>query len=109
MSCGFAAAPSSSIRAGLWWLPPLRINGRLHVGSVLPSPDDVDDVHTDFGAIDEMAVERRLAGDRVPITKAERVEVVRRARKAGWSFLDIEHRAGVPKPERYIIREQAAS
>lgn len=52
---------------------------------------------------DESAVLRRLGGDRnVPLTRADRVEVVRRARSAGWTYRDLEQRAGVTKPERYL-------
>lgn len=102
-----AASRARRMAAERGWLPPLRINGRLIVGTALPSPISPDDVAepTDISAYDESAVNRRLSGDRsVPLTKDDRIEVVRRARELGWSLLEITHRAGISKPERYIIR-----
>jgi transcriptional regulator with XRE-family HTH domain len=104
-----AASRARGYAAARGWLPPLRINGRLVVGRPLPSPQDLEEpaAFTDFGGYDEAAVTRRLDGDRgVSINKADRIEVVRRARAWGWTFLDIERRAGIPKPERYITRAQ---
>lgn len=57
--------------------------------------------------VDEVLVESVLGGERHALTRAERFEVVRRAREAGWSYLDIESRAGISKPERYLPTEQA--
>jgi hypothetical protein len=63
--------------------------------------------------VDPVVVERVLAGERLRMTAAERTEVVRRARQLGWSFLQIEARTGVTKPERVAERitglEAAAS
>lgn len=75
-----------------------------------PIPRSVQ-VAFEAAAYDEAAVLRRLDGDlSVPLTKADRLEIVRRARLAGWSLLDLEHRAGIPKAERYITdREDVAS
>lgn len=62
----------------------------------------------DDGVFDEVAIQRRMDGDKdIPLTKPERTELVRRCRKAGWSYRDIEALAGVPKAERYIEREGA--
>lgn len=62
----------------------------------------------DDGILDEVAIQRRMAGDTdITLTKPERTELVRRCRKAGWSYSEIEHHAGVAKAERYIERQGA--
>jgi transcriptional regulator with XRE-family HTH domain len=82
------------------WVPPLTWNNiddpneRPHGGGDYTSKHDVDPV----------VVERVLAGERLRMTAAERTEVVRRARQLGWSFLQIEARTGVTKPERVAER-----
>lgn len=96
------------------WIPPLRFNGRLVVGSVLPLPElDDDAVVLELDdTFDEAVVQRRLAGDRSGrLMKADRIEIVARARAAGWSLNDITARAGITKPERYLPddRHQEAS
>jgi hypothetical protein len=58
--------------------------------------------------IDEAAVLRRMAGDRVTLTKDERIEVVRRLRAAQWTFGQIEEHTGL-NVDRYIAREKAAA
>jgi lambda repressor-like predicted transcriptional regulator len=58
--------------------------------------------------IDEAAVLRRMAGDRVTLTKEERIEVVRRLRAAQWTFGQIEEHTGL-NVDRYIAREKAAA
>jgi transposase len=58
--------------------------------------------------IDEAAVVRRMAGDRVTLTKEERIEVVRRLRVAEWTFNQIEEHTGL-NVDRYIAREKAAA
>jgi transcriptional regulator with XRE-family HTH domain len=57
--------------------------------------------------IDEAAVLRRMAGERLNLTKAERIEVVARLRAAQWSLSRIEEHTGL-KTDRYIAREKAA-
>jgi hypothetical protein len=53
--------------------------------------------------IDEAVVLRRLSGDTsVPMNHAERVEIVRRARRRGWSIRDLERIAGIAKAERHF-------
>lgn len=100
-----AASRARNHAAARGWQPPLRIGGRLLAGTALPLPDietPNDDLEAD-PTYDEAAVERRLGGDRsARLTKAERVEIVRRARDAGWSYSQIEARTGINKPERYI-------
>ncbi|MEP7738548.1 hypothetical protein ABKW28_12900 [Nocardioides sp. 31GB23] len=100
-----AASRSRNYAAARGWSGPLRIGGRLHVGPALPLPEleDAEVLALDETAYDEAAVARRLDGDRTArIGKAERVEIVRRARALGWSLLTIERRTGVTKPERYL-------
>lgn len=60
--------------------------------------------------IDEAAVLRRMSGERVHLTMAERVEVVRRLRADHRSHSWIEYQTGL-KAERYIARnrEQVAA
>ena len=58
--------------------------------------------------IDEAAVLRRMAGDMVTLTRAERIEVVTRLRAAQWTYSRIEHHTGL-KTDRYIARQKAAA
>jgi hypothetical protein len=58
--------------------------------------------------LDEAAIIRRMSGEMVPLTKAERIEVVARLRAAQWSYARIEHHTGL-KADRYIAREKAAA
>lgn len=105
-----AASRARNIAAARGWAKPLRIGGRVHIGPALPLPADESLGELEALAYDEAAVTRRLSGDRTAaLTKADRLEVVRRARELGWSYLDIERRAGIPKAERYIVDEKRAS
>lgn len=91
-----AAARARAYATEHGWLPPLAI-------------EDIDEDLV-LDDVDEVAVQRRLNGDTtVELNKAERIELVRRARKAGWSYLDIERKAGVQKPERYLDGQGVAS
>lgn len=58
--------------------------------------------------IDEAAVLRRMAGERVALTRDERIEVVRRLRREQWSYSHIEEHTGL-KTDRYIAREKTAA
>ena len=51
------------------------------------------DIPVDNG-IDEVAVDRVLAGDRITLNRAERLEAVRRWQAAGRSLNELEHRTG---------------
>lgn len=66
-------------------------------------PVGTRDLHQATGdEIDEAAVLRRMAGDKqVYLTKADRAEVVRRMRAAGWSIQAIEDHTGI-KADRYV-------
>lgn len=57
------------------------------------------------GILDDVAIERRLAGDRsVRLTTRERTELVRRALERGWSRNRIDTVAGI-HAERYVPSE----
>lgn len=87
-----AASRARNYAADRGWQPPLAIEE--------VNEDLADEVLAD---VDEVAIQRRMNGDRtVQLNKAERIELVQRARRAGWSYLDIERKAGVSKPERYV-------
>lgn len=58
--------------------------------------------------LDEAAIIRRMAGEMVPLTTAERIEVVARLRAAQWTYSRIEEHTGL-KADRYIAREKAAA
>lgn len=86
---------------GKGWAPPL-------------AWDDIDDPNArphgtahkrHLTDLDPVAVERAMAGDRIDLTKAERLEVVARLRAMGRSHGWIEQHTVITKPERYIVRE----
>jgi transcriptional regulator with XRE-family HTH domain len=82
------------------WPPPLAWN---NIDNPDERPHGVRD-HVSKHDVDPVVVDRVLAGERLRMTIAERTEVVRRARQLGWSFLQIEARTGVTKPERVAER-----
>lgn len=89
------------------WDPPLAWEG-VDIDDPAARPDHGP---ARFGDdVDEVAVLRALDGDiTVRLTRADRFEIVRRARARGWSLHDIEARTGITKPERYLpAREEAA-
>lgn len=66
-------------------------------------PNEQPDTGTDHRSrddIDEAVVLRVMAGDRLPMTIAERREVVRRLTAAGWSEKRIEAHTGITKIHR---------
>jgi hypothetical protein len=56
----------------------------------------------DDGIIDDIAIERAMHGDPVPLTPAERLEAVRRMTDRGWSASQIGQRIGCDK--RSVVR-----
>lgn len=82
------------------WPPPLAWEG-LDIDDPTTVPDlgprgDVDEY-------DEAVVLRALEGDTtLRLTRADRFEIVARARARGWSLRDIEARTALTKPERYL-------
>lgn len=89
------------------WPPPLAWEG-IDIDDPAAVPDrgaPTDD------QVDEVVVLRALDGDRaIHLTRAERFELVARARARGWTLRDIEQRTSITKPERYLTagREDAA-
>jgi DNA-binding NarL/FixJ family response regulator len=92
--CRYAA--TRAVRKG--WLPPL-------------AWDDIDDPGENPQRnvlpvdIDEVAVERLMAGDKVPATRAERVEAVRRLTSVGRSDREVANLLRVT--ERTVLRWRA--
>lgn len=98
--------PSSSSRiraAKKGFLPPLAWE---NIDDPDERPNLTDDRSRDD--IDEAVIERVLAGDKIPTTFAERVEITRRWEARGRSLNELERSFGW-KSDRYTIREQAAS
>jgi hypothetical protein len=60
-------------------------------------------------SLDEVVVERVMRGERLPMTRAERVAVVTRLRAQGMGLVAIEERTGITKPERCITRDETAA
>jgi hypothetical protein len=87
-------------------LPPLAWD---NIDDPNERPRVVAQRYTPSTDLDPIAVERAMAGDRVRLTRAERFEVVTRLRRQGVSFLEIEARTVITKPERYIVREEGAA
>lgn len=58
--------------------------------------------------VDPVVVERVLAGDKLPTTKAEKFEITRRWTADGRSLNELERLTGW-KSDRYVVREQEAS
>jgi hypothetical protein len=84
------------------WLPALAWDD-LDDGTQPPRPD----VHDGGGPdIDEIAVERAMEGDHVPLTPAERDETVRRLTSKGYSVRRIAERLGTTT--RTVMRRRAA-
>jgi transcriptional regulator with XRE-family HTH domain len=96
-----AASRARNYAKARGWLPPLALDDDL-----IDRPcEGVLEVEVE-DYLDEQAIWRRMHGDRsVRLTKAEKRELVRRAREAGWSYRDLETRAGIAKSERYIDQE----
>lgn len=89
-------ARTAARKAG--WLPPLAWDeDTIDNPAAKPSVRDVT-------VVDEHAVERRMAGDDVPVSNKERREVVRRLREAGLNDLQIERRTGIAA--RQVLRDR---
>lgn len=58
--------------------------------------------------VDDVVVDRVMAGEQLPMTPAERGEVVRRLRARGLSYREIETLTGIVKVERHIRRADRA-
>jgi hypothetical protein len=90
------------------WLPPLAWDDEtLDDPDARPARSRDERRRTD---LDPVVVERVLAGERLPMTPAERAEVVRQARARGWSEAVIAQRTGIARGtdrKRYGERESA--
>ncbi|MGL5824850.1 MAG: hypothetical protein ACRCYU_08535 [Nocardioides sp.] len=88
------------------WPGPLAWDSNIDDPTASPNNvGDVDDVG-DGEFLDEVAIERRLAGDRVRLTSAESREAVRRGYTCGLTSTQIAERTRL-KPERYYrLRDQ---
>lgn len=82
------------------YLPPLAWDD-------IDDPDERPNLSDARSSIDEAAIERVLAGDIVPTTFAERVEITRRWQARGRSLSELERRTGW-KSDRYTTRGDAA-
>lgn len=92
------------VGCGPCWEQAIR-DDALGVDSLRPAPEPGDHAEPD-----EAAVLRALDGDRsVALRKPDRLEVVRRARARGWSYLDIERITGITKVERYLPAQQESA
>lgn len=87
------------------WPPPLAWDDEL-----IDDPTHRPEVDGEDRHYDEAVVVRRLNGDRtVPMTRADRIETVRRARNRGWTHRQIKRTTGIDKVERYIEPETRAA
>lgn len=55
--------------------------------------------------VDEVAIMRRMGGERVALSRAEKVALVAMAQALGWSYRDITERTGITKVERYVTHD----
>lgn len=96
-----AASRTRNRAQALGWAPPLAWDD-----------DAIDNPHatplhrldTDERGIDEAAIERRLMGDRVKLTRAERWTVIRRLHAQGLNDVDIQRRTGIHA--RQVMRDR---
>lgn len=92
--------------AHMMWLPPLAWDDEtIDDPFSEPAPADSEVPHTQ-AEVDEVAVQRALDGDRVRLTKPDRVEVVRRWIADGRPLSHLEEQLGI-RAERYIDKESA--
>lgn len=91
-----AASRARSHAQARGWLPPLAL-------------EDVDAEGDELQDFDDVAIERRMAGDRtVRLTKAEKVELVRRWQASGGSLNELERLTGF-NVRRYLTRDGEAA
>lgn len=69
-----------------------------------PAAAPLHRLHDDQRGVDEAAIERRLAGDRVKLTRAERWAVVRRLHAQGMNDCEIGRSTGIH--ERQVLRDR---
>lgn len=90
-----AASRSRTFARRHGWLPPLAL-------------EDIAGVDTECDGLDEIAIERRMAGDKsVRVTRGEAAEVIRRWRASGRPAAECERRTGL-NPHRYKPQDVAS-
>lgn len=85
------------------WLPPLAWDD-----DELDGPAGVCGVDDEVGGLDHAAIDRRIHGDKVRLTAAEKGEVVRRMVAAGVEKNEIERRTGL-NPYRVLAAAESAA
>lgn len=91
-----AASRSRNYAKARGWLPPLML-------------EDVDPLDDDAEYLDEVAIAKRMAGDKsVDLTADERFELARRWARTGRSRSDLERVTGL-NPHRYLPKLPEAS
>lgn len=92
-------AKSRGWLAPAWWDDD-QLDG---TAATQPAVADID--------VDEVAVERAMAGERVPLTKEERAEAIRRMVAAGATVTDIARALGLngTNAQRYVTESLAVS
>lgn len=85
----------------LGWAPPLAWDDDAIDN---PAAAPLHRLDTDERGVDEAAIERRLAGDRVKLTRAERWAVVRRLHEQGLNDVQIQRRTGIHA--RQVMRDR---
>lgn len=69
---------------------------------LVPDPDEPPETERDPDLVDEIAIERACDGHHVPLTRLERIEVIRRLHARGMSDALIAAHAGIA--ERTVER-----
>jgi len=86
---GGSATRTRRMAAARGWLPPLEWND---IDAAEPAPNTVDDPGD---VVDEVAVERALAGERVELTDAELVAVLQAGTARGEPLSQLSNRLGI--------------
>lgn len=100
----YAASRARNTASRRGFVPPLAWND---IDDPNESPRR-DNNHARQTDVDPVVVERSLAGDILPTTRAEKIEITRRWEAQGRSLNELARTFGW-KSERYTIREKAAS
>lgn len=91
-----AASRARNLAAAHGWLPPLAL-------------DELDELETSSTAeddVDEVAIARRMAGEKsVPLNQAEKALLVERWKAAGRGNNELERVTGI-NPYRYVVTEE---
>lgn len=96
-----------ALAAGRQWAPPLAWDDERIDDPKALSRRSGGRKNRDSKALDEIAIERAMAGDRVHLTPAERVEAARRLSARGLSLAQVADRMNVTK--RSVSRHRAVA